>query len=278
MRVANSSKSFKWFALSACLLCLSLCVWQIKRGQYKHQLLDAIAENRNKVLSWESIKRQNIVPCAPTPLLGANTVITGRWQADKTFFLGPRTLAGRPGVYVITPFIDTSGAQVLVNRGWMARDKPSLPLTNEELQLATQDLTAAQSSEPQTILQTVPQTIPQLIPQTIHGRITMFARRSYFTPPPNLAARWWYQLDFADLRNYLGAENLISIYITQTPASSLQANPELAPQAAPQASSQIVFISDPANTIPNNHYGYAVTWFLLGCIILLMSFFFKKAG
>ena len=47
--------------------------------------------------------------------------LTGRYDNDHSFLLDNRTHEGRPGFEVITPFILDEGDVVLINRGWLAR-------------------------------------------------------------------------------------------------------------------------------------------------------------
>jgi surfeit locus 1 family protein len=59
----------------------------------------------------------------PSALLQRRVLLQGEWLGEKTIFLDNRPMAGRPGLYVVTPMrLEHSQAIVLVQRGWVPRN------------------------------------------------------------------------------------------------------------------------------------------------------------
>ncbi|NYS60889.1 SURF1 family protein [Halomonas salicampi] len=106
---------FFWSVLV--LLGLWLGIWQWERADDKRELL----------------ARKNAAPALTdmthTPVDGAKVTLEGRYLASHTLYLDNRTLDGRLGVAVITPFVDTHDQLWLIQRGFMemgvSRAEPS---------------------------------------------------------------------------------------------------------------------------------------------------------
>ncbi|MFZ2987117.1 SURF1 family protein [Ideonella sp.] len=49
--------------------------------------------------------------------------LQGVWLSEATVYLDNRQMRGRPGFFVLTPLLLTSGDAVLVQRGWVPRDQ-----------------------------------------------------------------------------------------------------------------------------------------------------------
>jgi len=111
-------------AASACALFAGLGTWQLQRAAEREAELAAIqaAEQRPAVdlpagadldaLAWRSVR------------------LEGRFLRRRQFLLDNRTLAGRPGFVVLTPFVLVDGRSILVDRGWVAADgrEPARPI------------------------------------------------------------------------------------------------------------------------------------------------------
>jgi surfeit locus 1 family protein len=108
--------------ISLAILC-SLGTWQIKRLQWKEEILSQIDSVYNKdpsenIFSYDfltdSIDNGKIIIDRGT--------IKGRYIYSKEIKIGPRTHEGKSGYHIITPFALDDGGGILVNRGWAPLD------------------------------------------------------------------------------------------------------------------------------------------------------------
>ena len=110
-------------AIALLALLVSLGAWQGRRAEEKRALQatwDARAAEASIVLTG-AVRD-------PAPLLFRHVEARGEWLAAKQIFIDNRIHAGRAGFEVVTPLaIAGSGAVVLVDRGWIARDDAIYP-------------------------------------------------------------------------------------------------------------------------------------------------------
>ena len=94
---------------------------------------------------------------------------------------------------------------------------------------------------------------------SITGYLLWPNETDYFTPEPNLEKNIWFARDLEKMANFLRTEKVLLV------ATKLQQAPNFN-------------VQDPTISIPNNHFQYAITWFLMGGLWLAMSvyFFFKN--
>ena len=101
------------------VLC-SLGTWQVKRLHWKQGLLAEIAAERqiepmNRELFAVDFRDQNSQ--------FRRGHIIGRYVADSTVAIGPRTHEGRPGYHIFSALrLSGGGGSVLVNRGWVPQE------------------------------------------------------------------------------------------------------------------------------------------------------------
>lgn len=97
---------------------LGLGSWQMLRRAEKHALIDRI-ESRMAAPPVE----------LPARIASAEAwdyrrvTVSGRFLHEKEIHLSSRTREGTVGVEVVTPLARPGGTTVLVNRGWVPRDK-----------------------------------------------------------------------------------------------------------------------------------------------------------
>ena len=98
---------------------LRLGIWQTDRKAEK-QLLFEQFENAPYLSLEEALQKQEQF---------ARVEARGSYDPDRHVLLDNKIHNGRAGVHVLTPFSLESGAQILVNRGWLplAADRRSLP-------------------------------------------------------------------------------------------------------------------------------------------------------
>ncbi len=121
----GASKSLRgWLLTLATLLMVALTFslgrWQMNRAQYKVDLAAAIeAKTGAPALRAGDLLTQTDLAA----LVHRRVVLQGRWIADRTVYLDNRPMAGRQGLWVLTPLqLEHSQQVVLVQRGWIPRD------------------------------------------------------------------------------------------------------------------------------------------------------------
>jgi surfeit locus 1 family protein len=124
-KVGSLPKSLRWWLLTLVtlgmvVLTFSLGRWQMGRAQYKLDLAAAIeARTSGPPLRSDELWAQT----DPGDLVHRRVVLQGRWIADRTVYLDNRPMAGRQGLWVLTPLqLRDSPRVILVQRGWIARD------------------------------------------------------------------------------------------------------------------------------------------------------------
>ena len=139
-------------------LTVSLGRWQAHRAEEK-EARQALYEAR---MSEPPVALAGPLDSAE-PILFRRVRATGRWIAERQAFVDNRVHDGKAGFEVVTPLRLASGAVVLVNRGWIARDDdypkaPAVPVPDGLAQV--------------TGLATVPsQRFIELAPQAITGSV-----------------------------------------------------------------------------------------------------------
>lgn len=108
---------------------------------------------------------------------------TGSFLHDKEIVVKPRTLDGKNGGHVITPFETTDGKMIMINRGWVPVDKID-PNTRPEGQIKdtheVQGYLRKRSSKP-----------------------------SYFTPDNDPKNKMWIWMDVDNMAKELGTEPIM---------------------------------------------------------------------
>ena len=120
---------FNWIVFAVYLLLMallsSLGFWQLDRAEQKRwflqqqqQGMQAAPVNLNQAESAKQIQRYQSVQ------------VKGHYDAAHSFLVDNQIVGGRPGYFVMTPFIlDQQASAVLVNRGWLplSQNRQSLP-------------------------------------------------------------------------------------------------------------------------------------------------------
>ncbi len=98
----------------------SLGAWQLRRAQFKTELLDRIASaERSPVAAFSMTNAEHF----------RNVIVTGDWIAARALALDNQLQQGRPGVRWYVPIKTTQGSILLVDLGWQMRSDRSVPLT-----------------------------------------------------------------------------------------------------------------------------------------------------
>ena len=120
-------------ALASFVLTLNLGFWQLNRAREKQTLQDLIAQ-QGQLSALDATALSNHMGNMTT-VLHRQVSLTGRWLSQHTLYLDNRQMNGKPGFFVITPFVfemtpSSETRTILVQRGWVARnfmDRTLLP-------------------------------------------------------------------------------------------------------------------------------------------------------
>mgnify|MGYP001766181564 CR=1 FL=1 len=215
----------------------SLGTWQLHRLAWKTELIATATErSRAAPITAPSLAE---AATAPEALDWTPVRLTGRFLADADFpvhaILGePRGRFGGPGVWMMTPLLRDDGSIVWVNRGFVPRRGRDL----------------------------APAAAPPTGAVSLAGILRRPEPRGPHTPADDPAHRLWFVRDPAVLSAAAGLD------VARTAPYTIDASADLTPpEGLPQA-------GETRLTYPNDHLGYAVTWYGLAaaCVAVFAVF------
>ena len=226
--------SLRWWtwlvlALAGILATASLGRWQISRAEQKLASQQAIDEQMAaEVLTETDLTTEP----ALWGEMHRRVSLQGFWMHRHTVFLDQRMHQGRPGFWVLTPLLINEKTVVLVQRGWVARDRQdiqAIPTLTEDLQLVR-----------------------------IQGRLAPPPSRwmelqQETTPQAAGASRIRHNIDITELRQQWGV-SVVAVVL----------------QTDPSDAELIRDWPAPASTAQTN-WGYAFQWFAMSFALLLFS-------
>ncbi len=205
--------------------------WQLERLEWKRTL---IAEMTQRMAS-------PAVALPPPPVDAAALRyrpirLQGRFRHDRELYLEARSHQGRAGLHLVTPLVLDDGRVVLVDRGWVPPERRR-PETRAEGQVA--------------------------------GRVTLTATLrtggwqgyDFLRPENDPAGNAWVWIDLPRMAESLrlegaGLEGIVRGYYRVAGAAP---NPGGLPIGRA-----------PGVELPNNHLGYALTWYALALVLLII--------
>lgn len=242
----------RWLAALACVaaLCLTTALgfWQLGRAAHK-EALHAAQQARAASAPLAAHAVQAALQAAPhaeaavQQLLHQPVALQGQWLPLHTVYLDNRPMQGRPGFWVFTPLQLSSGAVVLVQRGWIARNfQDRLALQPIDTPTGTVTVQGHVAGEP-----------ARLYALGVNGPASVPASAS--APP---TAPIYQNLQLADWAQRTGLP-LWPVTVVQSgpPSEGLQ-------RAWPQPLSGV-----------DKHYGYALQWFGIAAALLAMLLWFQ---
>lgn len=115
----------RWWLVTVATLAmvvLTFCLgrWQLGRAQYKMDLAAAIEARA----AAPALQAQDLLGSVNgVDQVHRRVLVRGQWLAERTVYLDNRPMAGRQGLWVLTPLqLEGRSEVVLVQRGWIARD------------------------------------------------------------------------------------------------------------------------------------------------------------
>ncbi|PPR79249.1 MAG: hypothetical protein CFH01_00509 [Alphaproteobacteria bacterium MarineAlpha2_Bin1] len=160
------------FAFIGFIFLLGLGTWQLDRLEWKNNL---IAErqsflNDDPILFNGDIKELNGAMWKPVQL-------NGTYQHDKELYLAARSMRGNVGFHVLTPLSLSNGKNILINRGWVPREKKD-PLTRIQSNYKG--------------------------PVELIGIITPGFKKGFFSPKNDLTNNVWLYVDYMEMSSAVG--------------------------------------------------------------------------
>lgn len=169
------------FTVPALIVLIGLGAWQLERRAWKHELIALRTERTTAAV-------------IDLPPAGADAAALeyrrvrarGRFLNDREAFLGARSLRGNLGYHLFTPFVLDDGTAVLVNRGWIPRERKD-PVTR----------TAAR--------------IEGVV--EIVGFLRLSAEKSWVTPANRPQENFWLYADVPAMARFLKADRARPYYL-----------------------------------------------------------------
>ena len=198
-----------------------LGTWQIQRLDWKTKLL---AKFEDRLVRPPLPLPPKVDPDAIHEFDYRRVYATGRLRHDKEMLIGPRTHDGNDGFLVITPLEREGGSTVLINRGWISKDK--------KYQQDRDPLSLPQGEV------------------TISGLLREPWKRNFFTPQNLPEEGKFYFPDVYEMANVAGSQ---PVWIEETMTPDLLVSYDREAKGIPIGRAAEV-------NLRNNHLQYIVTW------------------
>jgi len=218
------------FFIIALAILLSLGAWQIKRMNWKNNLIETITSRVNQaprpvpaMAAWKQLDLEDL-NYRPVEARGTYD-LTEEVHIFTQVAPGNARYSGT-GFWVIAPFYLKRGGVVLVNRGFVP-EKFKQPRTRNTARLAGE--------------------------QTIAGIIKTNQGTNYFTPQTDFKRNIWFTRDAGLISEHLELKNAAPFFISLTRGAAATDLPQ----------PREIKVS-----LPNNHLGYAITWFGLALTLI----------
>lgn len=225
------------------IMLIAFGTWQVYRLQWKQQLIKA----REAALTAEPVTMADIEAGIEHGLDVdfLKVWLNGEYRHEAARHVY-RPRGKRAGFQVITPFIDTSGFLVLVDRGFIDEDQlgETSGLRKPEGKITITGVTRGRAGD-----------------------------RNLFSPDADFARNVWYWYDLPGIAASLPGDLAGTINgqppITSTVFVQLAPGGEPGEQKSPEQ-------EDLKVELPNNHLQYALTWYSLALVLVVMSWLFIR--
>lgn len=230
------------FGLGGVALLVSLGVWQLQRLEWKRGLIARI-EARAAAPALEATGRET-----REPFDHRAAIALGAYPEDAPQIRYLTSLKGLgPGFRLIAPFELRDGTRILIDRGF-----------------------APEAAAPRGGAAPAPPTGEQ----RIEGRLRWPNERSAFSPEPNREQMLWFAREVESMADALGTEPVL--LVQEFRGQEFQGQESRGEEGAGAWPKPL----PSAVSLPDNHLGYAITWFSLAVIWLVMTalFGFRRRG
>jgi surfeit locus 1 family protein len=217
------------FTVPAIVVLIGLGVWQLERLEWKLGIIANI-ESRTGLPPIALPPNDAIDPDA---LEYRPVTVRGRFQHEKEMHLIAASRRGNSGYQVITPLERADGGTVLVNRGWVPKEKVD-PATRSEGQLPGE--------------------------VTVTGLVRKPWHQGWFVPDNNPERNIWFYGDAQAMARHAGVD---------APPVFIEADATENPGGFPIGGQTRL-------NIPNDHLGYALTWFGFAVVLAVIYFVYHR--
>ena len=200
----------------------ALGTWQVQRLDWKTKL---IARYEDRLVRTPLPLPPRIDPDAIHEFDYRRVYATGQFRHDKEMLIGPRTQDGKDGYMVVTPLEREDGSTILINRGWISKDKKY----QED-----RDPGSLSRSE-----------------VTVSGLLREPWKRNMFTPKNKPEEGKFYFPDVYEMAKTVGAE---PVWIEETMTPDLLMSYHREAKGIPIGRAAQV-------NLRNNHFQYIFTWY-----------------
>lgn len=215
------------------VILLGLSAWQLHRHEWKAGL---IAE-REAGMQAPPIALPAAIPDAQA-LSFRHVRVTGTFRHDRELYVAAVSRRGNDGYQIVTPLERRDGPPVLVNRGWVPKDRK-------------EPATRAAGQVPGEVSVDGIARVNQVRTGWLSGMIPANQ------PDRNL----WFTMDLPAMAAALGLREIAPVYVEAGPAP----NPGIYPLGGQTRVS-----------LPNDHLQYAATWFLLAIALAVIYVVFHR--
>ncbi len=162
------------FAFIGLIFLFALGTWQLDRLEWKNNLIFERQSHLNDdpILFNGDIKELNDTFWKPVEVKGV-------YMHDKELYLAARSMRGNVGFHILTPFRLSNGRNVLINRGWVPREKKD-PISRIESKYTGS---------------------VKLI-----GIVTPGFKKGFFSPKNDLSKNVWLYVDYTEMSSAVGME------------------------------------------------------------------------
>lgn len=214
---------------------VGLGLWQLDRLAWKTTLID----ERRVGAAAPPIALPDGGQMPAGDLLFCRARMTGQYLHGGEMYLLNRVRDGKPGVHVVMPLVQSdNGAVLLADRGWTPFDWPDTG-------------SRSQVSEPAAV--------------TVTGIVRPAEPRGWLVPDNRPTENQWYFIDLAAMARSAGVPPFTDHYLFATEEAPASVSPAAdgGGRAWPVANEWRV-------DLPNDHLSYAITWFELAGVLLLV--------
>lgn len=227
------------FTIISVIILLSLGTWQVVRLQTKLSLIAKIEER----IQLKPVALPFDESLDLTEWEYRQVILSGQWLHDEEryLFTGPKYMRGKIGYDILTPMKLTDQDVILVDRGWVPFDKK------------------AQSQRTDTLISGGDIQIVGMIHKKEHPGL--------FTPKNDESKNMWFWIDVsAMLKGIVHSPEAEEYYIRQ-----------VAPDDADNVVPSLPILGDKKVKYRNDHLQYAITWYSLAIILIIVYVAFRRA-
>ena len=219
------------FAAAGVVVLLGLGTWQVERLFWKEGL---IAARRAAVAAPPVDLPESLA--AAKDLEFHRLRATGRFLNDRELYLGATSDDGHPGYLVVTPLVTSSGATLLVERGFIPEAKRA-PATRTAGEISGE--------------------------VTVNGllRLPPAGKPAWFIPDNDAARNYWFYVDVPAMAAAAHLDRVLPFYL------DADATPN--PGGLPVGGQTRL-------ELPNNHLQYAITWYALAAGLAVVYIVFIR--